>query len=81
MWDSQFLRYIKVLDTDHSNYIALYQCMEDARFFNRDDDKELEPQEAWSKALQSDIDFEKRPISKYHFSDQVRVEPFYFETV
>jgi hypothetical protein len=51
MWDSQYLRYVKILDTDHSNYIVLYQCMEDARYFNTDDNKELDHEEAWSKAL------------------------------
>ena len=55
--------------------------MEDAIFIDRDNDQVLEQEEAWKRALQSDINFEKRPISKYHFEDSVKVEPYYFETV
>lgn len=31
-WDSQYERYMQVLDTDNEEYIALYTCMESANY-------------------------------------------------
>jgi len=32
LWDSQYTRYMQVLDTDNEDYVVLYQCLESANY-------------------------------------------------
>ena len=81
LWDSQFLRYVTILDTDQENYIALYSCLESANFFDLKENKLLNSEEAWNKAIKSKIDDKKQPPVEYDFDENMKVEPVHFENI
>ena len=37
LFESQFLKYTQVLDTDYENYLLLYSCQESAEFLDKED--------------------------------------------
>ena len=48
LFDSQYLRYTQVLDTDYENFMVLYTCQETGEFWQ--DDRHILPFEAWHHA-------------------------------
>lgn len=41
-WDSQFLRYVQVLDSDNKNFMILYSCQESAKYYDVEDGDQVE---------------------------------------
>jgi len=71
LWDSQFTRYLQILDTDDEhNYIILYQCFETAVFHDKAG-KELKAREAFNQSTREYLDISKRPIVKYNYGSSM----------
>jgi hypothetical protein len=51
IFDSQFLRYNQILDTDNEHYLVIYECMESAYFFDRKTEKRMFGEDVWNKAI------------------------------
>jgi hypothetical protein len=54
LWDSQYLRYMQVLDSD-KDYIILYKCLETAMYSH--ENRIYNDQEAWERSHITAIDF------------------------
>jgi len=48
VFNSQFMKYVQVLDTDYDNYILLYSCQENAEFREMEGGAELSPEDVWT---------------------------------
>jgi len=49
-WDSQFLRYSQIIDTDYKNYIVLYSCYEIAEFYHKEGAKHIKHEKVFKKS-------------------------------
>ena len=78
LWDSQYLRYMQVLDTDNKNYVVLYKCLETAKYTDTKTDKSLTEEEAWKRSEVSSMDFTKRPIVEYKNDGTMTLQPMHF---
>ena len=77
-FDSQFLRYAQILDTDYLNYMVVYQCLETAHYFNKETHEKMTGEEAWKEVERTKMDFTQRPYVNYTFSDNIEVKPLFY---
>lgn len=77
LFDSQFLKYAQVLDTDYENFLLLYSCQEYAEF--NDDEGYVLPQEyAWTKTDKKHIFGQK---VEFKFQEDLKVQYVYKDKV
>ena len=85
-FESQFLRYSQVLDTDYDNFLVLYTCQEAADFALKETpDKLLGYAEAYmhhSKKHLHNVEAEhKHTRTSYEFKDSIHVRPLHKERI
>ena len=74
VFDSQYLRYVQVLDTDYDNYFVMYACQEIARIVDKESGEEITPHEAWVRSTRiahHDIDAEHTILRYDYPEDQI----------
>lgn len=77
----QFPRYAQVLDTDYDNYMVMYQCLETAKYFDKETNEEIDGAEAFNRVKTSQIDFKMPPYAEYKYDDTVDVQPHHVQHV
>jgi hypothetical protein len=78
LWDSQYLRYVQVLDSDSKNYLVVYKCLETAKYTDTKTGGSLSDEEAWKRSTVSSMDFTKRPIVEYKNDGTMTLQPMHF---
>ena len=43
------MRYAQILDTDNENYVVLYECFENAKYFSKKENKLEFSKRVWNK--------------------------------
>jgi hypothetical protein len=77
----QFPRYAQVLDTDYDKYMVMYQCLETAKYFDKETNEEIDGSEAYTRVSTSKINFKTPPYAEYKFDDTIEVKPHHVQHV
>ena len=85
-FESQYLRYAQVLDTDYDNFAIVYSCQEGANYYDKSDE-EGHPlysfHDIWehSKRKANPDPETSHVLTAYEISDKLKVEPIHKERI
>lgn len=61
--------------------MVMYQCMETAKFFDKEKNEEIDGPEAFTRAKTSKVDFNQPPYVEYKYDDTIEVKPHHVQHV